>query len=84
MAASALHRPASLTPTGLRRTIGAPLWSRLRHFFVMGDNRDESYDSRYWGFLPRSHVVGRTLFLYMSVATDPFRIRWQRLFRRPK
>lgn len=52
-------------------------------FWVMGDNRDESYDSRYWGFLPRSHIVGRTLFIYMSVATDPFRIRWNRLFRHP-
>ena len=53
-------------------------------FWVMGDNRDESYDSRYWGFLPRSHIVGRTLFIYMSVATDPFRIRWNRVFRRPR
>jgi signal peptidase I len=53
-------------------------------FFVMGDNRDESYDSRYWGFLPRSHIVGRPLFIYMSVATDPFRIRWNRLLRRPR
>ena len=52
-------------------------------FWVMGDNRDESYDSRYWGFLPRSHIVGRTLFIYMSVATDPFRIRWNRLFHHP-
>jgi signal peptidase I len=52
-------------------------------FWVMGDNRDESYDSRYWGFLPRSHIVGRTLFIYMSVARDPFRIRWNRMFRHP-
>jgi len=52
-------------------------------FFVMGDNRDESYDSRYWGFLPRSHIVGRPLFIYTSVATDPFQIRWNRLFRHP-
>jgi signal peptidase I len=52
-------------------------------FWVMGDNRDESYDSRYWGFLPRSHIVGKPLIIYMSVATDPFRIRWNRLLRHP-
>jgi signal peptidase I len=53
------------------------------HFFMMGDNRNQSYDSRYWGFLPEAHVVGRPLFLYFSVATNPFRIRWNRLFRHP-
>ena len=54
------------------------------HYWVMGDNRDESYDSRFWGFLPRSHVVGRPLILYLSLATDPFRIRWNRMFRVPR
>lgn len=53
------------------------------HYWVMGDNRDESYDSRFWGFLPRAHVVGRPLFIYMSVDTRSLRIRWNRLFRRP-
>jgi len=53
------------------------------HFFMMGDNRDESYDSRYWGFLPGAHIVGRPLFIYMSMATRPFRIRWNRLLRHP-
>jgi len=54
-----------------------------RHFFVMGDNRDESYDSRFWGFLPRSHIVGQPLIIYLSVASDPWRIRWNRLLRHP-
>lgn len=52
-------------------------------FWVMGDNRDESWDSRYWGFLPRSHLEGRPLIIYMSVAMHPFRIRWNRLLHHP-
>jgi len=60
-----------------------PIVVPAQHYFVMGDNRDESYDSRFWGFLPRPHIRGRPLFIYMSVATRPFRIRWNRLFRHP-
>ena len=52
-------------------------------FWVMGDNRDNSRDSRFWGFLPHSNVEGRPLIIYMSVARNPFRIRWNRLLKHP-
>jgi len=37
------------------------------HYFVMGDNRDDSQDSRYWGFVPRENIIGRPLLIYWSV-----------------
>jgi len=36
-------------------------------YFVLGDNRDDSYDSRYWGFVPRENIVGRPLMIYWSM-----------------
>lgn len=39
-------------------------------YFVLGDNRDDSYDSRYWGFVPRENVVGRPLVIYWSMDRD--------------
>jgi signal peptidase I len=39
------------------------------HYFAMGDNRDVSLDSRYWGFIPRENVIGRPMFIYWSFET---------------
>ena len=59
-------------------------------FFMMGDNRDSSYDGRYWGFLPRGNVRGRPLIIYFSYDPNSWRslpfltaVRWDRLFSQP-
>ena len=59
--------------------------------FVMGDNRANSYDSRYWGFLGRDRIVGQPLFIYYSFDIESGRrlpaitaIRWSRLFSVPR
>ena len=58
------------------------------HYFMMGDNRDNSQDSRYWGFLPAEYVKGKALFVYFSFAEPsgggladlPTSVRWNRIF----
>jgi signal peptidase I len=54
---------------------------------MMGDNRDNSQDSRYWGFMPADYIKGRALFVYFSFAEDAAglgdlvtSIRWNRIF----
>ena len=63
-----------------------PLIVPDRNYFVLGDNRDNSLDSRYWGFVPDSLVRGRPMFVYYSYAPDTAqplawltRIRWGRI-----
>lgn len=48
------------------------------YYWAMGDNRHNSEDSRVWGFVPHDHIVGKPLFIWMSIGEDG--IRWSRLF----
>ena len=60
-----------------------------KKYFVMGDNRDESEDSRYWGFVSLADIKGKAMFIYFSWNHDPSvpaynlikKIRWKRLCR---
>jgi len=57
---------------------------KMNYYFMIGDNRHKSADSRYWGFVPEDHIVGRPILVWLSLDADkkfPANIRWKRFFK---
>ena len=58
---------------------------KMDYYWMMGDNRDNSLDSRFWGFVPEDHVVGKPLFIWISLDPDygwfNGHVRWNRFFK---
>ena len=63
--------------------VGEPYVFEMDYYWMMGDNRHKSADSRYWGFVPEDHIVGRPMFVWLSMEKDNAwgkgHIRWNRL-----
>lgn len=80
------HNEGITVDKGVIKQNGQSLTSytfKQNYYFMMGDNRHDSLDSRYWGFVPEDHIVGKAVLIWMSV--DPYadflhKIRWSRLF----
>jgi signal peptidase I len=57
---------------------------QMDYYWMMGDNRHNSADSRFWGFVPEDHIVGKPIFIWLSLDPDrgwfDGKIRWNRLF----
>jgi signal peptidase I len=74
----AYYSLSGIMPDSFLRHFG-PVVVPPDHLFVMGDNRDESSDSRVWGFVPLSYVRGEAFLIYWSWDQGHFGVRWNRL-----
>ena len=78
----AVHLDPNIIPGSIKpRDNFGPVTVPKNSLFVMGDNRDNSYDSRFWKFVKLKDVQGKAFMLYWSWAKDRFSVRWGRIFK---
>jgi signal peptidase I len=60
---------------------------KMNYYFMMGDNRNNSLDARFWGFVPEDHIIGKPIFIWLSLDENKGffeKIRWRRMFTKVK
>ena len=79
-----IYRRIIETYEGGKAEIGTTYTFKQDYYFMMGDNRHRSLDSRYWGFVPEDHIVGKPFMIWLSLdptKSFPSNIRWNRFFK---
>jgi signal peptidase I len=77
-----IHKEADLLPKELSpRDNFGPVRVPANSYFMMGDNRDRSYDSRFWGFVKENDIKGKAFIKYWSWDQESWRVRWNRIGR---